>query len=364
MNYQSWEGFTDARFGYGAMLSGFVDHVPDGVVLNRKASVHVHMGVPFSVKQWFEGQTRVLFTMWETDELPTSFLRYLPLFDRVVVPCQHNVKLFAKHHRDVVFVPLGVDADVWKPRPSNRSGPFRFTAGGSLWRRKGLDVVVRAFNELGLPNTELHIKAAPHARDVPQQPLGDRVFLHRQWMSLEDQIRWFHDSDCFVAPARGEGFGLIPLQNIALGVPTIVSDTSGQHQFSHLATHVVSTRKVAAETVGKWDEPNLSELKRAMLDVFENRWERRAEATRRSPLVDEFSWVRAAEKLVGVLPAGKLLGAARKVVPFVEVQVRAKRAVDATIGEQRVRLVAGQVATISDGQYQVLFDAGAVELVR
>lgn len=364
MNHQSWEGFTDARFGYGAMLTGFVENLPDGVKLHRKASVHVHMGVPFSVKNWFEGQHRVLFTMWETDQLPNSFIRYLPLFDQVLVPCQHNVPLFAKHHPHVRYVPLGVDTELWAPRPHTPTGPFRFTAGGSLWRRKGLDVLVRAFNNLNLPDAELHIKAAPHAADVPTEPLGDRVFLHRQWMSLEHQIDWFNHGDCFVAVSRGEGFGLIPLQNIALGVPTIVSDSSGQQQFAHLATHVVPTRKVPADHIGRWDEPDVKHLERAMLDVYQNRTLRRVEATSNAHRAEQFTWTKAAEALVNAVPEGHLLGVVKKVEPFVAVRVRAKRSVDATIGANRVKLRAGEEATISDGQYQVLHDSGAVELLR
>lgn len=364
MNYQSWEGFTDGRFGYGAMLNGFVEHLPVNVKMHRRASVHIHMGVPFSVKAWFEGQHRVLFTMWETDQLPSSFLRYLSLFDQVLVPCQQNVALFSKHHGDVRHVPLGVDTQVWSPRPHQPGPAFRFTAGGSLWRRKGLDVVVRAFNELGLSDAELHIKAAPHARDVPLEPLGDRVFLHRQWMSLEDQINWFNNGDCFVAASRGEGFGLIPLQNIALGVPVIMSDTTGQKQFAHLATRVVPCGKTRAESVGHWDEPNLVQLKKAMMDVYRHRDRIRAETQTNAHRANEFSWDKAVASLLRAVPEGALLGPAKRVEPYVEVRVRVLKPVDATIGLNRLRMNTGDEVTISDGQYQVLFDAGCVEAIR
>ena len=363
MNYQAWEGFTDVRFGYGAMLAGFVDHVPAGVQLHKRATSHVHMGIPMSVKGWFEGQHRTLFTMWETDRLPNTFIRYLPLYHRVLVPCQHNVELFSKHHPDVRHVPLGVDTSFWCPQPYRRGEVFRFAAGGSLWHRKGLDLVVEAFNKLNLPDAELHIKAAPHAKDVPATPLGDRVFLHRQWMSAEAQRDWFNEADCFVAASRGEGFGLMPLQTIALGVPTVVSMSTGQVQFAHLATHQVRCGKKNAESIGMWDEPNLSELMGAMKDVYRNRWVRRTEAQQRAKDAKQFEWSTAAQVLVDNLPTGTLLGPARKVPAFVEVRVKANRRVDATIGEHRVRLQPGEESVVTDGVYQVLYDSGAVRMV-
>ena len=363
MNYQSWEGFTDARFGYGAMLAGFVDHAPLSVKLVPKATVHVHMGVPMSVKGWWEGQHRVLFTMWETSELPTSFQRWLPQFDQVLVPCEHNVELFSKHHKNVRYVPLGVDTDVWCPQPHTPASTFKFTAGGSLWRRKGLDLVVKAFHMLGLKDAELHIKAAPHARDVPEKGLGERVFLHRQWMSMKDQVAWFNDSDCFVAPARGEGFGLIPLQNIALGVPTIVSDSTGQSQFAHLAAGVVRCDKSTSETVGWWDEPNVSDLADQMLRVYRNRKQARVEAIQRAPEANQFTWAKAAEALVAAVPAGKLSTSKVFVESGLPVRVVAQRKVDATIGANRIKLSSGQVTEVPEGVYQVLYDSGAVRMV-
>jgi glycosyltransferase involved in cell wall biosynthesis len=185
VNYQHWQGFDDPNFGYGAMLDGFKKSLPKNVKLDKHASVHVHMQIPNACKGWFKGQHKVLFSMWETDSLPGNFRRWIEHFDQVVVPCQHNVELFSQFHNDVSYCPLGVDHSFWKPMDVERTDVFRFHGGGSLWRRKGLDVLVNAFNALKLPNAELHIKAAPHAKDVPINRLGDKVFLNRNWMSRE-----------------------------------------------------------------------------------------------------------------------------------------------------------------------------------
>jgi glycosyltransferase involved in cell wall biosynthesis len=362
MNYQSWEGFTDIRFGYGSMLSGFIDNKPDDVVFNRKASVQVYMGVPFANKGWFEGQHRVLFTMWETDVLPDKFVRYLPKYDQILVPCKHNVKLFSKHHSNVSYVPLGVDTTFWRPQTRPRNKVFQFRAGGSLWRRKGLDIVVKAFTELNLPDAELRIKAAPHARDVPviNHP---RIFLDREWMSLEDQRDWFNESDCFIAASRGEGFGLMPLQAIAMAIPTIVSLSSGQQEFAHLATSTVKCGTSQAETLGRWDEPNIEELKKIMMWHYQNRADAETKAASQALNIGEFTWLEASRKLAEAVPKGTLLKTNKFVECTADVTVTAIKDFKADIGYKTVRAKKGDVLTVTDGQYQVLHDSGNVRLV-
>ena len=361
VNYQNWIGVEDARFGYGSMLHGFRGSVPEGVKFDRKASVEVYMGVPYAKGSWLEGVHRVCFTMWETDKLPGSFIRWLGQYHQILVPCQHNVELFSEYHDDVSLVPLGVDQGFWKPLRGPADGPFRFHAGGSLWSRKGLDVVVEAFRKLGIPNTELHLKVAPHALDVPTYKFPPGVVFHRQWMSLEEQRDWFQQGHVFVAPARGEGFGLMPLQAIASGIPTILSNSSGQQQFTHLATGVIPTKKSPSPLGGRWDEPDVRVLTELMRDHY-RRWdEHRRQALATVPQVAQFSWQAASQKLVDAVPEGTYIRHSRTVDPAVMVQASFLRDVKADIGKHHYRFKKGETAMLTEGVHQVLYDAGAIE---
>jgi glycosyltransferase involved in cell wall biosynthesis len=360
VNYQYWNGFTDSRFGYGEHWRGFTSHLPDGVVMNPQASVNVHMGVPMSCKGWLKGQYRVLNTMWESDTLPSSFKRYLPLYDMIVVPNEIDQRLFSQHHDNVRVVPLGIDQTEYFPTDVPRHVRFQFRAGGSLWWRKGLDVVVKAFNKLNLPDADLRIKAAPHASDVPKEPLGPNVYLDRQWMTHQEKCEWFAAADCFAAASRGEGFGLMPLQTIAMGIPTIVSRTTGQIQFSHLATGQIDCGKSPAVIGGRWDEPNFDQLCEAMLDHYRNRNKYQAQARADVHRVDEFSWDKAVQKMLATLPEGRLLDTDEWVDAAVFITVRALKNVEADIGRDKIRIAKGEIARITDGQYQVLYDAGVV----
>lgn len=360
-NFQQWRGFTDGRFGYGAMLNGFLEHVPKGVRLDDKASVSVHMGVPYSCDRFLQGQHKVLFTMWETGILPTRFGTWTRQYDQVLVPCEHNVEVFAPFNKNVSAVPLGVDTAIWYPQDRPENARFRFHAGGSLWGRKGLDLVVDAFLKLNL-DAELHIKLAPHAKDMPKQEKHPDIFFHREWMTLSDQVTWFRQSDCFVAPARGEGFGLMPLQAIACGVPTVLTATSGQQQFSHLGIVIPHKQTLLphAPHLGEWSQASVDDVASAMLDVYENPVKRRTEARKRSLLVGQFSWAKAAEKLVKACPTGTLLhGDDTKDVQIgVMMEMQVNRAVSPDIAYKSYRFVPGVTYTVPEGVVEVLTEAG------
>jgi hypothetical protein len=77
---------------------------------------------------------------------------------------------------------------------------------------------------------------------------------------------------------------------------------------------------------------------------------------------NKFSWAEAAKKLVAAVPPGKLLNNPEWEAPTVQIKVRAKRTVKATIGNDTYILAPGQIASITPGAYQVLSDSGAVEM--
>jgi len=338
------------------MLAGFRSGVPKTVELNDQASVDVFMNTPNGKRFWFDGQHRVSFTMWESDVLPDDFVRWLPLYDQVLVPCDHNVELFSEHHDNVSKVLLGVDTKFWSGY-TPPDGKFRFIAGGSLWRRKGLDAVVTAFQRLNLPDTELHIKAAPHASDTPLIK-DERIVLHRKWMGLEEQKQWFSQGHVYVAPSRGEGFGLMPLQAISFGIPTIVSDSTGHQEFSYLATGVVPTSKSPSEKGGQWDEPDIDALAELMLDHHRNWSTHQAEAVVNSHGASAFTWRKAAKALLDAVPVGEMLSDTAVVPAIVNVEIQVKRRVSCNIANIQYEFIPGGTYMVSEDVKRVLNDAG------
>ena len=224
--------------------------------------------------------------------------------------------------------------------------------------------MVEAFRRLNLPDADLRIKAAPHALDAPHRVDVPNVYLDREWMTLGEQADWFRQADCYIAPSRGEGFGLMPLQAIAAGIPTIITATTGQAQFAHLASSVCRSRLVTADTIGRWDEPDVGHLVELMRHHYENRHTLQVEAYNRAPqAADEFSWRKASQALVDAVPKGRLLKNP-KFVPFAhEIPVVALRNVNASIGGRQIILKTGQETILDDALYRVLYDSDAVRMV-
>lgn len=341
------------------MLRGFLDGAPSTVGFTDDASSDVYMGVPFAVRKWREDTHRSCFTMWETDRLPWSFIRTLGWFDQIIVPCDANLELFSQHHKQVVKVPLGFDPTVWCPGERSVNDKFVFAGGGSLWKRKGMDVLVQAFLKADLPDTELRLKIAPHARDIPSIPSDPRIRVFREWMDLDETVRFTRDADCWVAPARGEGFGLMPLQAIACGTPTILSETTGHLEFSHHAVMTSPVMKQACHT-GRWDEPNVVVLADRMREMYNNASMYRTLAEQKAVSVkEEFTWRQAAEKLLAAVPRGSRTSGKETYAP-IETMVTVTKLVNANIAGKQWKLEPGQ-HLIPEGVFQVLFDAGVIK---
>lgn len=365
MNYQYWFGTEASKYGYGAMLEGFRSGLPADVELHGQASVAVLMYNPSLVHGFLRGQHRALYTMWETTELPEKYYRYLETYDQVIVPCEHNRELFSKYAPNVSVVPLGVNVDYWKPTPRPANSRFRFHAGGSMWLRKGLDVVVEAFEKAGV-DAELHIKV-PMKRFVPNREWPSNIIIHTGWMSKQEQFDWFNQADCFIAASRGEGFGLMPLQAMAMGIPTIVTPTSGQAQFADLASVVVpvTSQNCSGYEIdsfaGCWDEPDVDALVEALRGVCGASDSYKAVALNCVGRVAEYSWDKSCRKLLNVLPVGHVLDNPVFEPYLCFVKVRVNRVCEAGINNDHWDFVPGVDYIVNNGVYDILVRANYIE---
>lgn len=342
------------------MFDNFVRHAPDDIAFHQHADVMVHMMQPPQIDGTFKGQHKTNFTMWESSALPERFIHWLRFYDQVLVPCDHNVELFSRHHGNVKKVPLGVDHKVWKAANREPNPRFRFHAGGSQWLRKGLDVVLEAFKRADL-DAELHIKLNPEEHNLPQLTLPDNVFLHRNWFTLEDTVKFFQNADCWVAVTRGEGFGLMPLQAAAVGVPTIMNAASGQAEFSYLGSVVVPHRPAKSHYGGMWDESDPGEVAEAMRDIYQNHATYKTAARNQVKDTQAWSWKKAARKLADALPVGGLLKDPVWVDSTLQMRMRVNRKVSGSINNNDFLFHPGQDYVVKENVYQVLLGGGYIE---
>jgi len=362
-HYLSLVGVNLPHVGYGKMVSGLRDALSTKVELCDDAERVVFALRPNLIKGWIDGQNPALLTMWETNWLPPQFSEYLHLFDTVIVPSLHNWELFSQFHDNVRVIPLGVDRDIWYPKERPKNKKFKILCGGSEWYRKGLDVVLKVFLEMNLPDAELHVKIVPPYLSAPDNLDYPNVVVHNQWMAVEQEADLVRSADCFISVSRGEGFGLMPLQAISAGVPTILSDAHGHREFSDLATHRIPTRSVPTnegvwQDMGDWDEPEFGAIFSAIQDLYENRDRYRQQAETYAGETSAFNWNTAADQLLQVVkPTGKrVTGKWKALEPECEIEV--KRRVQADIGGHRVELMPGIKHRVVLNVRDVLKEAG------
>jgi glycosyltransferase involved in cell wall biosynthesis len=303
--------------------------------------------------------------MWETNWLPPEFSDYLQNFNKIIVPSLHNWELFSQFHDEVHMIPLGVDRTIWHPEDRPANNKFKILCGGSEWYRKGLDVVLEVFNKLQLPDTELHIKIVPPHLFAPKDLEFPNVIVHREWLTVEQERDLVRSADCFISVSRGEGFGLMPLQAISAGVPTIISDAHGHREFSNLATHRIPTTSVPTakgvwQNMGDWDEPDPEALAEAIKDIYLNRDKYRKQAYLKAPQTEAFNWNTSADQLLQIVkPSPKLITPDWKPLePTCEIQV--SRRVQATIGSHYVSMVPGETYTVVLNVRNVLKESGVL----
>jgi glycosyltransferase involved in cell wall biosynthesis len=103
---------------------------------------------------------------------------------------------------------------------------------GKLTPRKGIDVLVKAFAELGLEDARLVIAGNDMGYQgqieaiIRERSLSKKVIFTGLLVGKEKQEA-YRDADVLVYPAVHEIFGLVPFEAILCGTPVIVTDDCG-----------------------------------------------------------------------------------------------------------------------------------------
>lgn len=364
-------------------------HLPPPDELDDRSFAHLNSGerggiapvvawcsVPTHATGWYEGQYPVIFTMWEATILPPSFRETIHNFAQVVVPSRQNQELFGAYHDNVSYVPLGVDPDRWHPEVRPGLGAhFNFFCSGS-GPRKGVDLVHKAFLKLwpgpkswgSGPIPQLILKNLRGEKFY-----GERIQMVTGRISEDDETALYRTAHCYVQPSRGEGFGLQPLQAIAQGCPTILTDAHGHEAFAHLGFPVSAKPAPSGYFIyghaGDWWEPDFDELCDQMRWVYDH-YEEAALAALGwgEKAITEFTWANTARTLVDTIGpdrfAPHLPGPYRWFKPDIQMfKVVTNREWNCDVANLSYHFRRGDEAWVPADVKRILFEAGLLDPV-
>lgn len=187
-------------------------------------------------------QHRIMYTPWESTALPDGWLEGFKEADEIWTPSD----LIAEWFKDagvpghIKVYEHGIDPAWFSAERTRRrgNGPLMFLHHGEPAPRKGGQMALDAFRAaFGKNNNDVHltIKSFGHTNVRAQviDEYGDpfvlgapedfykNVAILRQDYEIPALVRLYKAHDVLVYPGWGEGFGLIPLQAMAAGMPTI-----------------------------------------------------------------------------------------------------------------------------------------------
>jgi glycosyltransferase involved in cell wall biosynthesis len=247
--------------------------------------------VAFCQPPWYKfnpGQYKIGYTPWESTDLPHGWLDPMNECDEIWT----TSPLIAKWYREAGITPPiyvyehGIDP-IWKPKDRRKdpSEPIKFLHVGEPAPRKAGQLAFNSFMDAFGPDdtsVSFTIKAIEFStvrwkdhKGSIIRPMGNIPNFKDDIRDLpiEELVEVFHDHDVLVYPSWGEGFGLIPLQALATGMPVICTEAWAPYSrfFNGLGirSELVNSPWPTPHD-GKMFKPDRTHISELMMDVAEN----------------------------------------------------------------------------------------------
>jgi hypothetical protein len=251
-----------------------------------KAPVQLNFAQPEHFKM-HRGQYQIGYTPWESTKIPDRWKNMLDHCDEIWTTSDWCANVFEDNgYKNIKVYPHGIE-NIWKPKRRKHSDKIKFLHIGEPAPRKAGQMVVDVFAELygNDPRYSLTIKAynsstiRVYNNYIDKEIIGlphnifNNIHLITKELTDLELVQLYHDHDVLVYPSYGEGFGFIPLQALATGMPTICTG-SWAHYKKYLGPLKLKSDLVDSPWPfpheGKLFEPNRKHLVELMRDVVFN----------------------------------------------------------------------------------------------
>jgi len=233
----SFVGYNHAIGLLAKALNGCITSNPD------EADFRIYYNIPWHhnpEELKLPGKPLIVCTMFECTKIPSTWVKFLNKHaDAILVPSQFNLDVFKMSgvKKPIKVVSLCVDQEEFSYLPIKEHEGFNFLWQGHNYDpngRKGAALVEKAFRELreeGVfgEDVKLYLKYRPYEDfkvEIDRLEVEPGI-IHISSTLSEDEMRELYSTiDCCINTSRGEGFGFIPLEQMAMGRPVIITDWS------------------------------------------------------------------------------------------------------------------------------------------
>ena len=301
INYK--KGYNTGYSVAGTNIANIIKEISSNVFENSNLTGGINVFVqipPFKVNK---SAYNIGFFYWETEGFPDEWVPYIMSLDEFWSPCDlvtDNLKKIGFRGK-VVNVPTPIiqkcnneSIDFCYGNGLLREDTFKFYSIFQWNYRKGYDVLIRGYLEaFEEEDVVLIIKTNWNfsVRDdfvkllkATKRDIGNKafpkIFFSEEKCNYDDILRLHSNSDCFVLPHRGEGWGIPIHEALNSYNPVIVTKFGGITDYlSEDNSYIVDHKKVVTKNMNWtnlydnkiWAEPDLNSLIEKMRDAFENK---------------------------------------------------------------------------------------------
>lgn len=235
---------SESYFGYAYtfneisryLRTATINRQPLQVDLNSpKSKIQLHYGTPPG--SFYSHQYKIQMTQWESSLVPPSWVEIARGYDEYWTANEFGKQAFIDagvDERKMHVFEHGIDRSVWTPKKRVRGDVLRFLHIDSGSPRKRADVALSAFKAAFGNNLDYEItfKYSHHPQSDADWFDPSVLSSRGEWetgnvrriyenLTLEHLVSLYHFHDVLIYPSEGEGFGLIPMQALATGMPVI-----------------------------------------------------------------------------------------------------------------------------------------------
>lgn len=220
----------------------------------------------------------VCMTVCETETVHPDYGKLFKMFNTILVPSEFCKNVFSRQFNGTHFKVVRHWEPLPEPSPRGARAPPQkyvfYHIGNIVDHRKQVNHIIRAFQELDLPDTQLVLKA------TCKQPVNLKLpnVLVINGLLPKEQLDRIHNAcDCYVSFSNSEGVGMGAVEAALRNKPVILSSYGGAVEYIN-TEYVINCK---TKTVGVddflysatmvWGDPDYETLKRHMKHAYDNK---------------------------------------------------------------------------------------------